>query len=164
MTRQTLKRGWRFSQPASQLPHFAPRWSCIPWLDTATWPCQVKSHIRCLLASAACCNRIYIHVNLYLVFIIPCTWMWMFVNKYTILLSLYVLLLRNMLYNTLYLANIFQGRNKYELMYSTRWEAPSRLFSSYSMRPRKIFALFILPEEDTFIGICLGVCKLLYHR
>ena len=46
------------------------------------------------------------------------------------------------------LANIFQGRI----------EAPSRLFSLYSMRPRKIFALLHDPEEDAFIGICLGVC------
>ena len=29
------------SQPASQLADLAPRRSCIPLLDTATWPCQV---------------------------------------------------------------------------------------------------------------------------
>ena len=39
-----------------------------------------------------------------------------------------------------YLANIFRGRIKYELIYSLRG-ASSRLFSSYSMRKRKIFAL-----------------------
>ena len=35
-----------------------------------------------------------------------------------------------------YLANIFRGRIEYELIYSLRCEAPSRLFSSYSMRPK----------------------------
>ena len=44
-----------------------------------------------------------------------------------------------------YLANIFRGRIEYELIYSLRGAkhrfAPRRLFSSYSMRPRKIFAL-----------------------
>ena len=38
-----------------------------------------------------------------------------------------------------YLANIFQGRI----------EAQSRLFSSYSMRPRKIFALFYDSTKDS---------------
>ena len=31
------------------------------------------------------------------------------------------------------------------------------------MRPRKIFALLYSPEEDIFMGICLGACKLLNH-
>ena len=31
------------------------------------------------------------------------------------------------------------------------------------MRPRKIFALLDGPKEDTLIGICFGVCKLLNH-
>ena len=48
-------------------------------------------------------------------------------------------------------------------IYSTRCEAPSRLFSSYSMRLRKIFALSDGPEEDTFMSISLGVCELLNH-
>ena len=39
-----------------------------------------------------------------------------------------------------YLANIFQGRIEYELMYSS-------LFSSYSMRPRKIFALLLVQKK-----------------
>ena len=49
-------------------------------------------------------------------------------------------------------ASIF---SKY-LSRSNRSEAPSRLFSSYSMRARKIFALLDGPEEDTFIDICFG--------
>ena len=36
------------SQPVGQeLADFAPKWSYIPWLDTATWPCQVKKGENC---------------------------------------------------------------------------------------------------------------------
>ena len=38
LTSWNWKRGWQHSQLASQLADFAPRQSCIPWLDTATWP------------------------------------------------------------------------------------------------------------------------------
>ena len=52
-----------------------------------------------------------------------------------------------------HLANIFQGRIEYELIYSLRG----------AMRPRKIFALvdgrWSKGGQDTFIGMCLGVCK-----
>ena len=37
------------SQLASQLADLAPRWSCIPWLDTATWKlmkCILTPHSR----------------------------------------------------------------------------------------------------------------------
>ena len=55
-----------------------------------------------------------------------------------------------------HLANIFQGRIEYELK--------NKLFSSYSMRPRKIFALLHGPEEDTFISIAsVSVNCLLDH-
>ena len=39
--RRALTSSQLVNQPASQLVDFAPKSSCIPWLDTATWPCQV---------------------------------------------------------------------------------------------------------------------------
>ena len=67
--------------------------------------------------------------------------------------------LRNM-YNILTVLDIQQISFKVE---SNMNFAPRRLFSSYSMRSRKILALLDGPEEGTFIGICFGVCKLLNH-
>ena len=58
------------------------------------------------------------------------------------------------------LANIFQGRIKYELIYSLRG-AKHREDCSVHIRwdrERYLPALSNGPEEDTFIGICLGVC------
>ena len=56
-----------------------------------------------------------------------------------------------------YLANIVQGRIEYELNYSLR--GAKFIFDE----TEKDICFINGPEEDTFIGICLGVCKLLNH-